>query len=209
MRRLALLLAMMTGAHGAAAHPHIFVEAEIEIMMGESGPEALRLTWTYDEFFSLLITGDLGLDEDADGELTARELATLSQMVLDWPEGFEGDFYVSRNGNPITIGQRRDHQARFENGHMIESMVYALPDMAGAPLVLRVYDPFYYTAYTVTDVQFSGGTGCRAQIARADLIAATERVDELLYAMPQDQAEVEFPAVGVDFADEITLTCGG
>lgn len=209
MRRLVLLLAMGAGAHGATAHPHIFVDAKIEIILGASGPEALRLTWTYDEFFSLLVTGDLGLDSDADGELTAPELATLSQMVLDWPEGFEGDFYVTRDGAPVPVGPRSDHQARFENGHMIESMSYALPEMGDAPLVLRVYDPFYYTAYTVKAVEFTGGDSCTAQIARADLIAATERVDELLYAMPQDQAEVEFPMVGEDFADVITLSCDG
>ena len=209
LRALTALVALLLAA-AAQAHPHLFVDARVALVHEGRSLQAVRLTWTYDEFFSLLLIEDLGIDSDMDGQLTEAELDTLSGAVLDWPEGYEGDLYVTQQGQPVQLGARQDASVAFEDGRVIER--HTRPVTAAAPggATVRVYDPGYYTAYTVvTPVTVSGTDACAAQVTRADLVAATETVDELLYGMPQDQAEAQFPQVGKDFADTIHVTCGG
>lgn len=209
MMRWVLGLVCASWAGLATAHPHLFVDAEVELVFENDRLTAVRLVWTYDEFFSLLLTEDLGIDDDLDGTLTRGELSTLSNAVLDWPEGYVGDLYVTQAGQQLQLGARRDASVAFEDGQIVESHTRPV-EAAPGDVRVKVYDPGYYTAYTVvTPVTVSGSEACAAQVTRADLIAATERVDELLYAMPQDQAEMFFPEVGEDFADTITVTCGG
>jgi len=39
--------------HGA--HPHVFIDADATLIFSRSGKlQAVRLTWSYDEFFSLM-----------------------------------------------------------------------------------------------------------------------------------------------------------
>ncbi|HKL68520.1 DUF1007 family protein [Salibaculum sp.] len=208
LRGLTAILAMLTAP--AQAHPHLFVDADVALVYEAGTLRAVRLTWTYDEFFSLLLTEDLGLDPDMDGQLTGAERATLSDAVLDWPEGYEGDLYVTQGGRPVQLGARQDASVAFEDGQVIERHTRPVAAAAPGDATVRVYDPGYYTAYTVvTPVTVTGNAACTAQVRRADLIAATEKVDELLYGMPQDEAEVAFPEVGKDFADTIRVSCGG
>lgn len=207
LRALTALTGML--AAPAQAHPHLFVDAEVELVFQGDRLSEVRLVWTYDEFFSLLLTEDLGIDDDLDGVLSRGEMRTLGNAVLDWPEGFAGDLYVTQAGQQVPLGARRDASVAFEDGQVIERHT-RLVEAAPGDVTVEVYDPGYYTAYTVvTPVTVSGSDACAARVSRADLIAATERVDELLYAMPQDQAEMFFPEVGEDFADTITVTCGG
>ncbi|KPP84995.1 MAG: ABC-type uncharacterized transport system, periplasmic component [Rhodobacteraceae bacterium HLUCCA08] len=194
----------------AAAHPHIFVDARVEVVISPEGLEAVRLTWIYDEFFSLLVTEDMGLDEDLDGTLTPPELEELAAYVLAWPEGYGGDLTVSVGGEPVALGARRETGFDFVEGRMVETHLREVRAPLDGPVTIRVFDPGYYTAYTVeTPVTVTGGEGCEARIARADILAATDMVEELLYAMPQDEAEDFFPEVGEAFADTITVTCAG
>jgi ABC-type uncharacterized transport system substrate-binding protein len=209
MRRALTALAALLAAP-AQAHPHLFVNARVALVYEGRSLQAVRLTWTYDEFFSLLLTEDLGIDSDMDGQLTEAELDTLSGAVLDWPAGYAGDLYVTQQGQPVELGARQDASVAFEGGQVIERHTRPVPAAAPGGATVRVYDPGYYTAYTVvTPVTVTGTDACAAQVTRADLVAATEKVDELLYGMPQDEAEVQFPQVGKDFADTIRVTCGG
>lgn len=207
-RLLAALAAFAPGLAGA--HPHIFVDAEVEIVVGAEGVEAVRLTWIYDEFFSLLVTEEMGLDPDLDGVLTDDELAVLSDYVLDWPEGFGGDLLVTAGAGPVALGAREEAGVAFEDGRMMESHLRPLAAPVAGPVTVKVFDPSYYTAYTIAaPVTVTGGEGCSVGIARADLVAATDMVEEMLYAMPQNEAEMVFPEVGEAFADTITVTCTG
>jgi len=61
------------------AHPHIFVDTKLEVLVDAEGRLThLRITWAYDEFYSLLVTEDRGLDPDYDGVLTDAEIASLN-----------------------------------------------------------------------------------------------------------------------------------
>jgi len=58
----------------------------------------VQITWEYDEFFSLLMTEDLGVDADYDGVLTEADLELLAGFDMNWIEGYNGDLVGEQSG---------------------------------------------------------------------------------------------------------------
>ncbi|WP_264210203.1 DUF1007 family protein [Leisingera thetidis] len=208
-RFIPLLAAVLLAPHGAAAHPHIFVDTGLKAVVSEDGQLlAVEITWAYDEFYSLLIFEDRGLDADFDGALTAEELAGLQGFDMQWTEGFLGDTYLSRAGEALALGAPEHLSTEVADGRITtrHRRVLAEPQAADG-VVIKAYDPTYYTAYTLTSgLELSGG--CTGDVTPPDLDAAYTKVEELLYAMPSDQAEDAYPEVGEAFADTVRLSCG-
>ena len=58
---LALVLCLPLG--NARAHPHVFVDVGLRFEAdGRGNLTGVEVTWRYDDFFSLLILSDMGLD---------------------------------------------------------------------------------------------------------------------------------------------------
>lgn len=197
---------------GAQAHPHLFVGVDVTMIYENGSPTGIKLEWAYDEFFSLLLTTDLGIDLDGDLVLSPDEIETLAASVADWPEDFGGDLEVTQVGNDVALGERTQHTMTYSEGLIRETHVR--PILAGTntsdPLVVRVYDPFYYISYSLNGaVTFEGIDTCAAAITAPDLNAAYSLVEELLYGRAASDvgADEEFPKVGIEFAETITISC--
>ncbi|MCL4189147.1 MAG: DUF1007 family protein [Rhodobacteraceae bacterium] len=208
-------LALGPGAEGARAHPHVFIDAGVEFLFDDAGAlAAVRIVWAYDEFFSLLVIEDMGLDPDFDGQLTAGEVASLSGFDMEWIEGYEGDLYLFQDGRPVALSGPLDWGAEYRDGRIVTSHVRALVERlapAAAPLSVQVYDPTYYSAYRIAGAPLlTGRGGCTTEVLVPDLGAATARLEAALAEMTAadpDALEMDFPAVGAAFAEEIVLTC--
>ncbi|QDI76266.1 MULTISPECIES: DUF1007 family protein [Leisingera] len=208
-RIIPLLAAAVLAPQDAGSHPHIFVDTALKVIVSDSGQlEAVEITWAYDEFYSLLIFEDRGLDGDYDGALTAQELAKLQGFDMAWVEGFQGDTYLTRSGEALEMGAPEHLATEVADGRITTRHRRVLTEPQAADgVVIKAYDPGYYTAYTMTGgLEVSGG--CQASVTPPDLDAAYTKVEELLYAMPADQAEDAYPEVGEAFADTVRLSCG-
>lgn len=198
--------ACLLPAATAVAHPHVFVDTKLKVVVSDTGTfEGVEVHWTYDDFYSLLLLTDLGLDNDGDGELTQAELEVLDGFDLQWIAGFEGDSYASRNGKPVKLGKPQGRGVAVDAGRI--TTVHFRPAKGPAQgLVLKAYDPTFYTAYDLSGpVQVDGP--CNAAIQPADLDAAYTMVEELLYATPASEVEASYPEVGEAFADTVTVSC--
>lgn len=120
MRKLAFLLSLLPGT-AAVAHPHIFVGVELVVTLSEDAPPAIRVDWVYDDYFSLLITSDLGIDLDGDMVLSAEETAVLAAAVTDWPPDFKGDLEVMQDGALLALAPKTDHAMTFDAGIVRET----------------------------------------------------------------------------------------
>jgi ABC-type uncharacterized transport system substrate-binding protein len=216
LRPLCLACATSLSPMLAAAHPHIFVEAQVSLVTDGAGQvTGVRLTWTYDEFFSFLLTSELGIDPDGDMQLNPEEQQALADYVLDWPADFGGDLLVMQNGVPLPLAPRAEAQALFRDGRIVESHLRPLAaaaDARAAEVQVQVFDPFYYVAYEVRgEIGVENGEGCQTTYLPADLNAAYSLVDELLYGRPASDVGPDeyFPEVGQAFADTIGLRCAG
>ena len=211
--RTALLLALLPAT--ALAHPHVFVDSQVELVMDGTLVTAVRLTWTYDDFFSLMLTQDLGLDANADAVLTEPELGALNASVTAWPPDFTGDLVLTHREEPVPLGDRTDHKVDFVDGKMVETHTRPLAtpvDAAQAPLTVENYDPYYYVAYTVLPaIALSGAGSCEATLIPADPEAGQATVDEMFGALDIAGAgpEVQLPPVGFAFTDRVEVRCAG
>jgi ABC-type uncharacterized transport system substrate-binding protein len=210
MRRGLALLALLAPLP-AAAHPHVFIGTGLTLVLDEANRlAAIRVTWSYDELYSLLVLEERGLDPDYDGALTPEELAALNGFDMAWIEGFPGDTYAYAAGSALALGPPTDYVTTIEDGRIVTTHTRTLASApGGGPVSIKAYDPTFYTAYEISrGVTVEGGTGCAAELVPADLDAAYTMLEELLYGPRSTEwSEDEFPEVGEAFADEVRLTC--
>lgn len=213
MRVLALLSLMLVPA-SALAHPHVWIDTSYEVILNDRNEvTALRIGWTYDALYALLIFGDLSLDPDGDGVLTSEEEASLNGFDMKWIPGFEGDTFVLMDGKTLPISGPRDWTASWKDGKLssthIRDLLTPVP-VGEVPLVIQAYDPGYYAAHFILPpAVVTGGNGCTALVYEADLDAADAALQEALQEFaPGADVEGQFPAVGAKFSDEVRVTCG-
>ncbi len=198
----------------ATAHPHIFIDAGIDPIFDSGGRlTAIRVTWTYDDYYSLLVLQDRGLDPDFDGELTAAEQAELDGFDMNWLPGFAGDTHGLYNGAPVGLSGPQDFSASLKDGRITTVHVRTLdqPIEVGAePVIFQAYDPEYYTAYTLSlPPVIEGREGCTAEVFVPAPTAQSQILLDALAEVGADEtlADAGIPAVGAQFAEEVRVTC--
>lgn len=208
--RLSLLVFPFALAGAATAHPHVFVEAGLQVAVDAAGTATgVTVSWEYDEFYSLTSFEDLGLDSDYDGVLTPEELARLDGFDLNWIDGYEGDLYLSTAAGPVALGPPEGRGVEVVGGRIRSSHFRPLAAPVPAEgLDLRVYDPGYYTAYGL-GLGVSVDGPCRAEVIPADRDKADAQLMTLLQERTAEQVEVDFPAVGDAYADTVAIRCAG
>lgn len=208
------LLCLWLAPAPVMAHPHVFVQAEVTVVFDEGGGVAVRLDWFYDDFFSLLVTTDLGIDMDGDLILTEDEQVLLDSQITAWPPEYQGDLEVRQAGQVLALDTKRDHTMTYADGLFHEAHlrpVAALADPA-APLEVRVFDPSFYTAYELRQpVRIEGRDDCTVAVVPADLDAAYALAESLLDGRAASDVGPDeyFPEIGDAFADTIVVTCAG
>lgn len=208
MRCLSALIIVMTLclSLSAQAHPHIFVATSLSIVTDDQGRAAgVEVQWSYDDLYSLLVLEDMELDSDYDGILTPDEQAKLAGFDMNWIEGYEGDLYATGPDGAIRLSAPEPLDTRFADGKITTRHLRWF-DRPQARLVLKAYDPTFYTAYDMT-----GGVNapkeCQTALTVADEDAAFALVDSMM--KQGDYSEDDYPEVGEAFADTITVTCLG
>jgi polyphosphate kinase len=198
----------------ASAHPHIFIDSGVEAVFDAQGRVvALRISWAYDDFYSLLMVEDMGLDPDADGSLTPGEQARLTGFDMDWDADYNGDLYVLSAGNPVAMGGPEAVSVAYVEGIITSTHLRQVtePVAPGADgLVVQIYDSGFYTAYRINaeTALTDAPAGCAAEVFEPDLDAADAKLQAVLAEYQGDESiEMEFPAVGANYADEVRITC--
>ena len=101
----------------AMAHPHVFIDTGLEFIVDEAGQLThVRVTWAYDEFYSLLVLEDMRLDQDADGILSDGEKQVLSGFDAEWVEGYNGDLAIFSDGSPVKLSGPLEHLQQPKTG---------------------------------------------------------------------------------------------
>ncbi|MGJ8626900.1 MAG: DUF1007 family protein [Sulfitobacter sp.] len=213
MKHILTFIVAFLAAPAVTAHPHVFVDTGLEMIFDNAGQLThVRVTWQYDEFYSLLITEDMGLDPDFDGALTASEQAALTGFDMNWIEGFNGDLEVVNGDRALTMTGPSEPTATFEEGRITTThlrKILSPVDMA-EPLVIKPYDPTYYTAYDVTlPLVIAGSDACRARVKMPDITAGLAALQEQLSGLDPDAdpEQAGLPNIGAELASDVIVTC--
>ena len=160
-------------ANTANAHPHVFVEANMEIVLDDKNRfTELRHVWRFDELFSTTMIIDF--DDNANGELDAAELKNISGIVKQ--NIAEYDFYTAiRNGADIVPFFEPDEIITFVDDGQLYMVFKVEPENPFAvterTLKISASDTSYYVAFDFLDenVKVEGGSGsCSSRVILPD-----------------------------------------
>ncbi|WP_209015990.1 DUF1007 family protein [Roseibium sp. RKSG952] len=197
----------------ATAHPHVFIDTGLEFIVDDAGQLThVRVTWVYDEFYSLLVLEDMKLDQDADGVLTDAEEQVLAGFDAQWVEGYNGDLVVQADGTNVPLSGPMEPRATTEDGRIVTTHLRAVEDgfVPATALSAKPFDETYYTAYEVTrPVTVSGPDTCKVERFDPDIDGQLAQMQAFLLTLDADYdlEENDIPLVGENFATEIRVSC--
>lgn len=198
----------------AQAHPHVFVDTGLEVVFDDQGlATGLRISWTYDEYYSLVIVEERGIDADYDGNATPEEAKALAGFDMAWDDSFAGDTYALMGGADLALSRPGDWTAHYTGGKITSTHLRTFDapvKIEAGELIVQSYDPSYYSAYAIVGIPVLAGAppGCSVAVFAPDEGAA----DAILQAAIDEQAgstdvESTFPAIGAAYSDEARVTC--
>lgn len=168
-----LLVGLLAAPVAAFAHPHVFVEANMEVLRNAKGEfTEIRHVWRFDELFSTSIIFDY--DENGDNQLDETELGKVTDIVKE--SIAEYDFYTAvRHGTDALEFYEPDGIGAYYEGNsliMFLALELAKPLKPGEkPLRLSASDTSYYVAFDfdTDNVTVAGNNeGCNIKVEHPD-----------------------------------------
>ncbi|MFU8778877.1 MAG: DUF1007 family protein [Roseovarius sp.] len=204
---MALAAALCLPVAPLGAHPHVFVDVALRFTADDQGRLSdVEVTWSYDDFFSLLILTDMGLDPDGDGTLTGAELTQLKGFdLVEWPEGFEGDLYLYQGETKIALDHPIPTGIALTNGRIIATHTRSFGPVTAEALRVEPYDPTYYVAHSLAG-PITLPKGCVYTITEPDLDESQEQFRQMLSQMTTEE---QFTGVEVGnlYSETLFITC--
>nr|WP_316655827.1 DUF1007 family protein [uncultured Gellertiella sp.] len=170
---LALTLASATPL-GAFAHPHIFVDARLEVVADEKGViTELHNVWRFDEVFSSSVV--LDFDKDSNSTLDPDELDEVGKTVRKSLADYSYYTALSQDGKPVKVAPPDVIHVDYRDGQLL--MFFAVKPAVPMPLkgklTFGVYDPTLYTsidfAYDASMVTIGEAfKACKKAVIRPD-----------------------------------------
>lgn len=212
LRILLAGLAVAASAAPALAHPHVFVDAKAEIVFSAPGTvTAVRNIWQFDPAFSEYAIQ--GLDTNDDGKLSDAELKPLAKVNVEALAEFEFFNFLILRDHKFQFVPPTEYWLEFRGGRL--TLFYTLPLKEPVEvqkgMVLEIYDPEYYVAFTfVKDkpiVVAGEPGGCTATYHAPHEL--DQQTMAALSAIPQDQRELppELEDAALGLAHTFSLKC--
>lgn len=141
----------------AQAHPHMWIDAQAEVIFDREGRlAAVRQHWLFDEMFGAYALQ--GLPREADGSLPAQ---TRQRMADDWMSalGEPVSHYFTRltqAGQMLAVDTARDAVVNWDGERLRLSFTLPLAQPlapGGEGIAIDIFDPTYFVAYDFEGAQ--------------------------------------------------------
>lgn len=144
----------------SSSHPHVFIESELEIEMGEQGIKGIWHHWTFDEYFSAWIIDEF--DQDNDGQFSPEETEKLYQEAFKNLETYGFWTRVLKSGEEIPVSGIENFTVRLANDKATYSFFVPLDINinSDSEVFIAVYDKDFYCQifFPPKDISFKGNT---------------------------------------------------
>jgi ABC-type uncharacterized transport system substrate-binding protein len=147
--RIAALVGTLSAvaSTSAVAHPHVFVDYAVTLVLVGERLTGVRLTWTFDDLFSGFILQEF--DQDRNGVLSVSEVQRIEAKHLSQFKRVGYYTAINLNGNQVTVPDAREFRATVAKG--LVTYEFTLPLAASlastTAIEVSVDDPVYYIAY--------------------------------------------------------------
>jgi len=200
-------------AHEARAHPHVFAEARLDVIVnGDGGVEALRHVWRFDDMFSSTVLVDF--DQNKDLKLDAEELKEVGSVVHESLADFNYFQIVMSNGNEVEMEAPPEMMADFTDENQLILLFESKPKeelLLKGTTSFGIYDPTFYTALEFPDddhLQVENlPQGCKLVVIRPDPDEAIAQNQDML--TPDFFEDASNNDMGKIFATRLEVTCEG
>lgn len=149
-REILAAILMCLAPATALAHPHEWIDVAAEILFDPQGRiTAIRHHWRFDEGFTAFALQ--GLDTDGDGLYSADELKPLAQENVDGVKDYDYFTVVSVGDYQAGFAPPTDYELELDGDRLTlhYTLPLAQPLMTKSSVLVQVYDPEYFIAFTL------------------------------------------------------------
>ena len=136
------------------AHPHVFIAQNTRVLFDEKGMAEIKIRWTFDEMFSVMILEDF--DSNRDKVLDTMEIQTIKEKAFGYIASHNYYIHIKIDNKPFEVKFIKDFNARVENGKLVYEFTIPCHVTAIATpkkIMISPYDPEYYSAIYFPDQQ--------------------------------------------------------
>jgi ABC-type uncharacterized transport system substrate-binding protein len=101
----------------AAAHPHVFVYAGLQIVFGEKGPAGLRMLWIFDEMFSNM--GISEFDQNGNRQFEPSEIEAARNGAFSYLRTYHYFTHIKIDGHKFEVNYVTDFSARIKESKIV------------------------------------------------------------------------------------------
>ena len=160
-------------AGAASAHPHVFAEAKMTLVVNTHGAvDKIRHHWVFDDLFTSTVVVEF--DKNQDLQLDAAELKEVQNTIVDSIGDFNYFQTISNNGADVKMARPPNLTASMDGTTLViafESSPAKILPLHGK-VSFGIYDPTFYTAIDFVedgDISASGlPQGCASKVVRPD-----------------------------------------
>ncbi len=205
---VALFAAALTGhSQTTWAHPHVWIQVRTLLLVEGGALTGLHHIWVLDEPW---LTSQLEEhDKDQDGKLSPSELVAVAAQTKATLEMFKSFTTIRHGGNRIRPGAPREVSVSYYGDILGISFVVPLPKpipLAGADLLLEVYDATYFSGYAFAPDDAVAFAGERPDSCTIKANAPPSPQQSAAYKMTARQLGPEFVAKGATLG-AVAVTC--
>ncbi|MFW6291474.1 MAG: DUF1007 family protein, partial [Spirochaetota bacterium] len=170
-----VVIALLLVTALSEAHPHMWIDAGVDLEVDGGGIAAVDVEWTFDEFSSADLI--FSFDENLDGSLSRREIATFRSDAFAHLHQVDYFLVAFAGSDRLEMPAADEFTARIEDGRLV--YVFRVPVRISwdrmEDLVVGHFDQSYYIDF-LTEPRNSeyGGTDRRVVVGEETLRLASD-----------------------------------
>lgn len=162
------LIGLLAFQAPASAHPHVFVDVDVELDVAEDGGlRGINYDWTFDDMYSAFAMQGL---PKANGAPPEAALAKVADAIIGKLDDVDYFTKAVAEGHELQAMGAQQAHASFDNGRLRLTFTVALRAIGGAAekVNVQVFDPQYVVAVSVKDgARVRGPARCTHKLLRA------------------------------------------
>jgi ABC-type nickel/cobalt efflux system permease component RcnA/ABC-type uncharacterized transport system substrate-binding protein len=208
------ILAFLLAPAAAWAHPHVWVDAASEVIFDDKGRiTAFRHHWRFDEAFSAYALQ--GLDTNRDGAYSAAELEPLAKENVESLSEFDFFTFLSVGGYLAAFAAPSDYYLDFNDDRLFLhfTLPLARPLFSKSTMRLEVYDPEYFVAFSLPNVEavrlVDAPAVCKLAVYPAEELDAAAAQALATVGAEQRALPPEMKGLTAGIENSAEISCGG
>lgn len=162
MRRLVLVLIVLLLMPGLArAHPHVWIEHKLDVVMDGATVRGLHLTWTFDEMYSSMIKQDYTATKD--GRIGPADIKRIEREAFSNLAEYNYFVEATVDGKSLKIGKVEAFDVRVDpQGRLVYDFTLVVDKTkatAANELKYAVFDPEYFIEFVLSAEAPAKATG--------------------------------------------------